>query len=201
MLRPWPSTSQRPFSSLPSRMRSGTSSRVSALGAADNLRGFLTQQPATHVVMEACGTAHYWGHAGPATRTHGELVAGGLRSALRPSQQDRSRRRGRAARSGPVRRDPACAGEERDPAGPGRRASCPRAVDDDPSGAHQRAPRAVARAGASCCRPAPVARFRRSRVCWTIRTRRCRRRCATRSGWSTERSAISRIASSNWRPS
>ncbi len=40
-------------------------------------------------VMEACGTAHYWGAAGAIVRSSSEAATSSLRAALPPSQQDR----------------------------------------------------------------------------------------------------------------
>ena len=70
MLRQWPSTSQRPCSSSRSRMRSGASSARQRLNRAQFTR-FLAETPATHVVMEACGMAHYWGRV---AQQHGHRV-------------------------------------------------------------------------------------------------------------------------------
>ena len=52
---------------------------------------FLAETPATHVVMEACGMAHYWGRHGAAARPPRDAGAARLRAAVRPSQQDRPR--------------------------------------------------------------------------------------------------------------
>ena len=40
-------------------------------------------------VMEACGTAHYWGRVAQALGASGEATASALRAALSPPQQDR----------------------------------------------------------------------------------------------------------------
>ena len=70
MLRQWPWTSQRPSSKWRSRMRSGTSSRGSD-SIARSSRASSRQTAPTHVVMEACGTAHYWGRV---AQGHGHTV-------------------------------------------------------------------------------------------------------------------------------
>ena len=41
-------------------------------------------------VMEACGTAHYWGARGAVAGTSSEAVESALRQPLSPSQQDRN---------------------------------------------------------------------------------------------------------------
>jgi transposase len=52
---------------------------------------FLAQEPATHVVMEACGTAHYWGRV---AQQHGHTVsllpAGYIRPYVRRNKTDRA---------------------------------------------------------------------------------------------------------------
>jgi len=52
---------------------------------------FLAQQPATHLVMEACGTAHYWGRV---AQQHGHTVsllpAGYVRPYVRRNKTDRT---------------------------------------------------------------------------------------------------------------
>jgi len=52
---------------------------------------FLAQEPATHVVMEACGTAHYWGRV---AQQHGHTVtllpAGYVRPYVRRNKTDRA---------------------------------------------------------------------------------------------------------------
>jgi transposase len=70
---------------------------------------FLTQEPGTHVVMEACGTAHYWGRV---AQQHGHTVtllpAGYVRPYVRRNKTDRADAEAllEAARSGEIPRVP-----------------------------------------------------------------------------------------------
>ena len=72
---------------------------------------FLSTTPATHIVMEACGTAHYWGRV---AQGHGHRVTlvppAYVRPYVRRNKTDRCRCRS-AARGGAVGTDAECAGQ------------------------------------------------------------------------------------------
>ena len=52
----------------------------------DRFTKFLATTAPTHVVMEACGTAHDWGRRAQAHGHTGHVAAAGLRATLRPSK-------------------------------------------------------------------------------------------------------------------
>ena len=98
------------------------------------------------------------------------LVPPGVRAAVRPSQQDRSRGCGSDPRSRALGRDAERAGETHRAAGAGRVAPRARAVDDDADGADQHAARDCCGSTALCCRPVRARRCRRSRASWKMPT-------------------------------
>jgi len=60
------------------------------------LRRYFENYGAAHVVMEACGTAHYWGRWFSERRHAGISTAAALCACLYSAQQDRSGRCNRA---------------------------------------------------------------------------------------------------------
>ena len=89
MLRQWPWTSQRRCSSWRSPMGSGASSRVGDSNR-KQFTQFLADTPATHVVMEACGMAHYWGRVALQHGHRVSLIPPAYVRPYSPPQQDRS---------------------------------------------------------------------------------------------------------------
>ena len=157
---------------------------------------FFAQQPAATVVMEACGSAHYW------ARRIEEL---GHRVVLLPPhhvrpyvrrQQDRPHRRQGHPGGQPQRGHPAGAGQDRGPAGP--HLAAPAALGLD-GGAH-RPPQRPARPAARAGRLHPGGRARGGargvgahRGC---RLRTCPTPCGPSSPRPARRSATSRRGSS-----
>jgi transposase len=125
------------------------------------------------VIMEACGSAHHWARWLNRPGHRSQAAARPVCPRLRETQQDRRRRRGRIARSGPRLRHPPRArevGRATSLAGP---APHPLAVDGHAHLAHQRL--------RGFCRefgiPIPSGRapaWRRSAGCWLTRHRRAR---------------------------
>ena len=105
---------------------------------------FFAQQPEATVVMEACGSAHFWARRIQALG-HRAFCCRRTRPALRPPQQDRSHRHQGHARGQPQRGDPPRPGQDRRPAGPDLAASPPLRLDRRANRPHQHPARAAAR--------------------------------------------------------
>ena len=98
---------------------------------------FLADQPVSHIVMEACGTAHHWGRVAQSRGHRVTLLPVRYVKPYSAWQQDRPHGRRRAARCGAHGTDSPGDGEDGRATGNRRLASHSRTMDGDADGSHQ----------------------------------------------------------------
>ena len=108
---------------------------------------FFAQRPAATVVMEACGSAHYWGRRIEGLG-HRVVSASALpRATVRAAQQDGPHRRQGNPRGQPQRGHSAGSGQDRVPASPHVAAPTALRVDERAHRPHQLSARSASGAG------------------------------------------------------